>query len=100
MSIYDSETNFYADLNHTAPQAEPQTYLQSKCSETEAFFLDEIEKFLTGGISIAIALIALLIALASGVELPVGIVLGGASQLFFPYSTCHTRKYLKAFIVT
>ena len=42
MSIYDNESKIYPDLNPTALQ-EPQTYLLKKLTETEAFFLDEIE---------------------------------------------------------
>ena len=42
MSIYDNETKIYPDLNPSAPQ-EPQTYRLKKLTETEAFFLDEIE---------------------------------------------------------
>ena len=102
MRIYDNETKIYPDLNPTTPQ-EPQTYWLNKLSEIEAFFLNEIEKSeqktkkvkrsitilsitdkslitstkLNGGVSIA--------ALASGVGLPVGIVQGGTSLLFFPY---------------
>ena len=84
-------------------------------SNIEAFFLNEIEKceqkakkikqsitilsiadtslntsmVLTGGISTAV--------LASGVGLPVGIALGGASLLFF-LMTPTTQEYLKASI--
>ena len=42
MSIYDNETKFYPDLNPSAPQ-ESQAYCLNKLSETEPFFLDEIE---------------------------------------------------------
>ena len=42
MSIYDNETKIYPDLNPTAAK-EPQSYRFNKLSETEAFFLDEIE---------------------------------------------------------
>ena len=115
MSIYDNATKIYPDLNPTAPQ-ELQTYRLNKLSEIEAFFPNEIEKceqkakkikrcttilsiedtslikptVLTGGISIA--------ALASGVELPIGIALGRAS-LLLTHITPATRKYLKASIV-
>ena len=96
MSIYDNETKFYPDLNPSATQ-ESQAYCLNKLSETEAFFLDEIEvreqiakkkkmiqynhryrrhslitsTMITGGISIA--------AFASRVGLPVGITLSGTS---------------------
>ena len=43
MSINDNETKIYPDLNPSAPQ-EPQTYWLKKLTETEAFFVDEIEE--------------------------------------------------------
>ena len=42
MSVYVNETKIYPDLNATAPQ-EPQTYRLNKLSETEAYFLNELE---------------------------------------------------------
>ena len=111
MSIYDHETKMYPDLNAAAPQ-EPLTYRLNKLSEIEAFFLKEIEEcerkakkkkrsitilsnadiglststVLTGGTSIA--------TLASGVRLPVGVALGGAS-LVFPLISPATRYILR-----
>ena len=98
MSVYENETKIYPDLNPTAPQ-EPQTYHLNKSSETETYFLNQIEvreqiakkmkrfntitgiletglitsTMITGGISIA--------AFASGAGLPVGIALSGTSLL-------------------
>ena len=118
MSIYDNESKIYPDLNPTAPQ-EPRSYRLKKLSETEAFFLDEIEvcdqiaktmkRFNTitgivdtglitstvitggtGGISIA--------TFASGVGLPVGIALSGTS-LLLSLATAITRKSFKIFTV-
>ena len=115
MSIYDNESKIYPDSNPTAPQ-EPQTYRLKKLTEIEAFFLDEIEvreqiakrmkrfntitgivdtglitsTVITGGISIA--------AFASGVGLPVGIVLSGTS-LILSLATAISRKYFKIFTV-
>ena len=42
MSIYDNETKIYPGLSPTTTQ-ESQSYRLNKLSETEAFFLDEIE---------------------------------------------------------
>ena len=42
MSIYDNETKIYPGLNPSAPQ-EPHADRSKKLTETEAFFLDEIE---------------------------------------------------------
>ena len=42
MSVYVNETKIYPDLNPTAPK-EPQSYRLNKLSETEAYFLNEIE---------------------------------------------------------
>ena len=115
MRIYDSETKIYPDLNPTAPQ-EPQTYHLNKSSETETYFLNQIEvreqiakkmkrfntitgivdtglitsTVITGGISIA--------AFASGVGLPVGIALSGTS-LLLSLATAITRKSFKIFTV-
>ena len=115
MSIYDNETKIYPDLNPTAPQ-EPQTYHLNKSSETETYFLNQIEvreqiakkmkrfntitgivdtglitsTVITGGISIA--------AFASGVGLPVGIALSGTS-LLLSLATAITRKSFKIFTV-
>ena len=115
MSIYDNETKIYPDLNPTAPQ-EPQTYHLNKLSETETYFLNQIEvreqiakkmkrfntitgivdtglitsTVITGGISIA--------AFASGVGLPVGIALSGTS-LLLSLATAITRKSFKIFTV-
>ena len=115
MSLYDNKTKIYPDLNPTAPQ-EPQSYRLNKLSETEAYFLDEIEvreriakkmkqfntikgivdksvitsMVITGGISIA--------AFASGVGLPVGIVLSPTS-LILSLVTAITRKSFKIFTV-
>ena len=114
MSVYDSESKVYPDLNPTAPQ-EPQLYHLNKLSEIEAYFLNEIEvrepivkkmkrfntvtgfvdtglitsTVITGGITIA--------AFASGVGLPVGIVLGGNS-LLLSLATTMTRNSVKIFI--
>ena len=115
MHIYENETKIYPDLNPTKPQ-EPQSYRLNKLSEIEAFFLDEIkvrEKIakkmkwfdtitgivdtglitstvITGGISIA--------APASGVGLPVDMVLGGTS-LLFSLANVITRNSFKMFTV-
>ena len=115
MSIYDNETKIYPDLNPTAAK-EPQSYRFNKLSETEAFFLDEIEvceqiakkmkrfnailgivdtnlitsTVITGRISIA--------AFASGIGLPVGIFLSGTS-LLLSLATAITRKSFKIFTV-
>ena len=115
MSIYDNETKICPDLQPRAPQ-EPQTYRLNKLSETEAYFLNEIQvreqiakkikrfdtitgivdtglitlTVITGGISIA--------ALASGVGLPVGITLGSTSLLLSLASSI-TRKSFKIFNV-
>ena len=111
MSIYGNETKIYPDLNPTAPQ-EPQTYHLNKSSETETYFLNEIEvreqiakkmkrfntitgivdtglitsTVITGGISIA--------AFASSAGLPVGIALSGTSPLL-SLATAITRKSFK-----
>ena len=113
MSIYDNKTKNYRNLNPTAPQ-EPQTYHLNKLSETEAYFLNEIDvreqiakkikrfnkttgivdtglitsTVITGGISIT--------AFASGVTLPVGINLSGTSLLLF-LATPNTQKSFKTF---
>ena len=42
MTMYDSETKIYPDLEPTVPQ-EPQTYRLNKLSKIEAYFLNEIE---------------------------------------------------------
>ena len=94
MSVYDNDTNIYPDLNPSAPQ-EPQTYRLKKLTETETFFLDEIEacrrdakkkKRLntiigivdTGLITSAvIAGWASIPAFSSGPSLPVGAAIGG-----------------------
>ena len=115
MSIYKNETKIYPDLNLTELQ-EPQWYWLNKFSEIEAFFLDEIEvreklhkkmkrfntitgivgtgvitsTVITGGIFIA--------AFASGVGLPVGIVLSGTS-LILSLATAISRKSFKIFTV-
>ena len=115
MNICDNETPIYPDLNSTAPQ-EPQTYRLNKLSEIEEYFLNKIEvreqiakkmkrfntitgvvdtglitsTVITGGISI--------VALASGVGLPVGMALGGAS-LLFSLATVITQKSFKIFTV-
>ena len=115
MSIYDNGTKTYPDLNPTAPQ-ELQTYRLKKLTETETFFLDEIEvreriakkmkrfntitgivdtglitsTVITGGISIA--------AFASSVGLPVGIALSRTS-LLLSLATVITRKSFKTFTV-
>ena len=115
MSVYNNETKIYPDLNPTAPQ-EPQTYHLNKSSETETYFLNQIEvreqiakkmkrfntitgivdtglitsTVITGGISIA--------AFASGVGLPVGIALSGTS-LLLSLATAITRKSFKIFTV-
>ena len=111
MSVYENETKIYPDLNPTAPQ-EPQTYHLNKSSETETYFLNQIEvreqiakkmkrfntitgivdtglitsTVITGGISIA--------AFASSAELPVGIALSGTSPLL-SLATAITRNFLK-----
>ena len=115
MSVYENETKIYPDLNPTAPQ-EPQTYHLNKSSETETYFLNQIEvreqiakkmkrfntitgivdtglitsTVITGGISTA--------AFASGVGLPVGIALSGTS-LLLSLATAITRKSFKIFTV-
>ena len=115
MSIYDNETKIYSDLNPTAPQ-EPQTYRLKKLTKIEAYLHDEIEvreriaketkrfntitgivetglitsTVITGGISIA--------AFASGVGLPVGIVLSRTS-LLLSLATVIIRKSFKTFTV-
>ena len=115
MSLYDSKTKIYPDLNPTAPQ-EPQSYRLNKLSEIEAYFLEEIEvreriakkmkqfntikgivgkslitlMVITGGISIA--------AFASGVGLPVGIALSPTS-LILSLVTAITRKSFNIFTV-
>ena len=112
MRIYDSETKIYPDLNPTAPQ-EPQTYHLNKSSETETYFLNQIEvreqiakkmkrfntittivdtglitsTVITGRISIA--------AFASCVGLSVGIALSGTS-LLFSLATAITQNLLKS----
>ena len=113
MSAYVNETKIYPDLNPTAPK-EPQSYRLNKLSETEAYFLNEIElheqtakktkqfntitgivdrglitsTVITGGISIA--------AFASGVGLPVGIALGG-TRLLLSLATAITRTVFQKF---
>ena len=113
MSIYNNKNKIYPNLNPTAPQ-EPQTYRLNKLSETEAYFLNEIEvreqiakkmkrfnkitgivdaglitsTVITGGISIT--------AFVSGVGLPVGITLNGTS-LLLSLATPNTRKSFKTF---
>ena len=117
MSIYGNETasKIYPHLSPTAPQ-EAQTYRLNKLTETEAYLHDEIEvrernakkmkrcntitgivdtgritsTVITGGISIA--------TFASGVGLPVGIVLSGTS-LLLSLATVITRKSFKIFNV-
>ena len=115
MSIYDNETKIYSDLNPTAPQ-EPQTYRLKKLTKIKAYLHDEIEvreriakeikrfntitgivetglitsTVITGGISIA--------AFASGVGLPVGIVLSRTS-LLLSLATVIIRKSFKTFTV-
>ena len=94
MGIYDNETQIYPDLNPSEPQ-EPQTYRLKKLTETEAFFLDEIEarrqeakkkkRLNTATRIVDIGLItsatinggASIPAFASGVGLPVAGALGG-----------------------
>ena len=111
MSVYENKTKIYPDLNPAAPQ-EPQTYCLNKLSETEAYFLHEIEvreqiakkikrfntitgivdtvlitsTVITGGISIA--------AFATSAGLPVGIALSGTSPLL-SLATAITRKSFK-----
>ena len=116
MSIYDNDTKkTHVALNPIEPQ-EPQTYSLKKLTEIEAIFLDEIEvrkqiakrikqfnttrgivdagpitsTVITGGFSIA--------AFASGVGLPVGIALSGASPLF-SLATAITPKFFNTFAV-
>ena len=109
MSICDNETKIYPDLNPSAPQ-EPQAYQLKKLTETEAFFLDEIEprrretkkkKRLNTIIDIVdTALItsaviaggASIPAFASGTDLPVGSALGGLGIVLFLF-TVATRKF-------
>ena len=118
MSVYDNDTSkIYPTLGPSAPPSQevnPQTYRLAKISETEAYFLDEIdarEKLakkikgfstitavldttlitttaITGGISIA--------ALASGIGLPVGISLS-ATSLLLSLATTITRKTISIF---
>ena len=115
MSICDNESKIYPDLNPTATQG-PQIYRLKKLTETEAYLLDEIKfreqiakklkrfntisgiadtglitsTLITRGISTA--------AFASGVGLPVGIALSGAS-LLLSLATAITRKSFKTFTV-
>ena len=115
MSIYDNETKFYPDLNPTAPE-EPQTYRLQKLTEIEADLRNETEDngreakkmkrfktitgivntglitsaVITGGTSIATS--------ASGVGLPVGLILGGFNVVF-SFLTLPTRKYFKTLTV-
>ena len=109
MSVYDNETKIYADLNLSASQ-EPQSFLSNRLSKIEAYLLKFVPKkmkwfntitgivdtgliistVITGGISIA--------AFASGVGLPVGIALSGAS-LLLSLATAITRKSFKIFTV-
>ena len=116
MRIYENETNkIYPNLNPTAPQ-EPQTYRFKNLTEIEANLLDKIEgperlakkmkrfntiteiadtglitsTVITGGVSIA--------AFASGVGLPVGIILSGTT-LLLSLATVITLTSFKNFTV-
>ena len=115
MSIYDSYTNIYPDLNPSVPR-EPQTYRINKLTEIETYLLNEIEgrerlakkmkrfnkitsivdtglitsTVITGGIFIA--------AFASDVGLPVAITLSGTS-LILSLATDITQKSFKIFTV-
>ena len=115
MSICDTETKIYPDLEPTAPQ-EPQKYRLNKLSQIDEYFLNEIEvceqiakkikrfntitgivdtslitlTVITGGIFIA--------AFASGIGLPVGTALSGTS-LLLSLKTAITRKSFKIFTV-
>ena len=93
MSIYDSETKIYPDLNPTAPQV-PQTFQLQKLTEIEPYLLNEIEAYrrqikqrkqshtIIGIIdtspitSSAIAGGAFIPAFASSIGVPVGAALG------------------------
>ena len=115
MGIYENETSrIYSGLGPTTPQ-EPQSYRLNKLSETEAYFLNEIEvheqiakkmkrsntitgivdtdlvtsTMITGGISIA--------AFASGAGLPVGIALSGTSYFFLLRLFAPHENLLKSF---
>ena len=116
MSIYYNETSkIYPNLNPAALQ-EPQAYRLKKLTEIEEYLLDENEvrerlaqkmnrfntitgvidtglitsTVITGGFSVA--------AFASGVGLPVGIILIGTS-LLLSLATVITRKSFKTFTV-
>ena len=108
MSIYDNETKIYPDLNSTPPQ-ESQTYRLKKITEIEAYLLDEIEERrrqakkkkrfnkIVGIVGTSLIASSVVIrensiaALASGVGLHDGAVLGGIrAALFLP--TIFTRK--------
>ena len=108
MSIYDNETKIYPDLNPTPPQ-ESQTYRLKKITEIEAYLLDEIEERrrqakkkkrfnkIVGIVGTSLIASSVIIrgnsiaALASGVGLHDGAVLGGIrAALFLP--TIFTRK--------
>ena len=118
MSVYDNYTSkIYPTLGSSAPPSQevnPQTYRLAKISEIERYFLDEIDagekltkkikRFstitavldtslitttaITGGISI--------VALASGIALPVGISLS-ATSLLLALATTITRKTMSIF---
>ena len=116
MSVYEKDTSKIY-LGPSAPPSQgvnPQTYRLAKISETEAYFLDELDaaeklakkirRFstitavldtslitttaITGGISIA--------ALASGIGLPVRISLS-ATSLLLSVATTITRKTISIF---
>ena len=108
MSIYHNETKIYLDLNPTPPQ-ESQTYRLKKITEIEAYLLDEIEERrrqakkkkrfnkIVGIEDTSLIASSVIIrgnsiaALASGVGLHDGAVLGGfRAALSLP--TIFTRK--------
>ena len=109
MSIYDNETKIYPDLNPTAPQ-EPQTYRLKKLTETEAFFLDEIEvrrweakkkkrlDTIIGIVDTGLITSAVIVggasipAFASGAGLPAGTALGGLGVVL-SLLTVDTRNF-------
>ena len=115
MSVYDNETKIYPDLNPTAPQ-EPQTYHLNKSSETETYFLNQIEvreqiakkmkrfNTITGIVdtglitSTVITAVISIVADASGVGLSVCVSLSGTT-LLFSLATAITQKSFKIFTV-
>lgn len=110
MSIYDNESKLYPNLPSAPSDDQSQVFRLQKIGETETYFLNEIDEreklakkikrfntilsvlnktlisatVVTSGISIA--------ALASGVGLPVGLALSGASLLLSCATTITGRR--------